>query len=274
VCRTQACLMGFGVACLATVARAAEPPEAWNVATGFARAFGGAAASEHWTRPVSETCRDLWLEPPSFDLPLLLGDMADVSPTSPTDLADSASTVPTEVADAPSTGPSDVAANASGAEPFEKGTWAFHLSGSYYDSFDGDITLVYGSACVGYYFADGWAVDLRLSGYDLEQDGESRGVAGSFGVDLRSHFLVRDPFSLYLDGGLGIIRADSRFPNGGTNTNFTAQAGFGATYRLDDSVHLIGGVRWFHISNARRYGVDRNASTDGTAVYLGVMLTW
>ena len=159
-------------------------------------------------------------------------------------------------------------------QPFGKGTWSLQLQGSYYDDYDNsDVTLAYGTVGVGYYFADNWAIGLQASGYDLEQRGESRG-GGSFGLDLRSHVLVRDPLSVYVEAGAGVFLAGRRFPEGGTNTNFTLQGGAGVTYRLSDSTHLVGGARWFHISNARRRGRDRNPHTDGTAVYLGVMFTW
>ncbi len=158
---------------------------------------------------------------------------------------------------------------------FDKGTWSLQLYGSAYDDFDNsDVALLQGTVGVGYYFADNWALDVQVSGYDLEQHGDGSGSAGSFGLNLRTHFLVRDPFSLYADAGAGVFLADRRFPEGGTNTSFTLQGGLGATYRLTDTLHLVGGARWFHVSNARRRGRDRNPHTDGTAVYLGVMFTW
>ena len=131
-----------------------------------------------------------------------------------------------------------------------------------------------GSVNLGYYYADNWAIDMHVSGYALEEDGEAEGVAASLGLNLRKHFLIRDPWSVYIDGGVGMIRADGEFPAGGTHTNFTLQAGLGVTYRLDESLHLVGGARWFHISNARRHGEDENASTDGVSVYGGLMWTW
>lgn len=158
---------------------------------------------------------------------------------------------------------------------FDKGTWSLELHASHYDNFDnGGVGLLYGTAGVGYYFADRTALVLQLAGYDLAQDGQDGGAGGSFDALLRGHVLVRDPFSLYLDGGAGVFLADRRFPAGGTNTSFTLQAGLGVTYRLSDAMHLMGGARWFHISNARRRGRDRNPHTDGTSVYLGVMFTW
>ena len=169
----------------------------------------------------------------------------------------------------------EVSGSAGNEPPFAKGTWSLQLTGSYYTTVSGsDVTLGYGTVSVGYYYADTWAVDLSVSGYALEEDDQSEGVAASLGLNLRKHFLVRDPFSVYIDGGVGIIRADGEFPAGGTNTNFTLQGGLGATWRLTESMHVVGGARWFHISNARRHGEDGNASTDGVAVYGGLMWTW
>jgi len=36
----------------------------------------------------------------------------------------------------------------------------------------------------------------------------------------------------------------------------------------------MGSARWFHVSNARRRGRDRNPHTDGGSFSLGVMFTW
>ena len=236
-------LVGFGVVIVAVVARAEQPPAPLDIAPAPSRftLFVEPDTSAAATPADGARVEELTLRPP-----VLLDEVGD-----------------------------SAAPAAANRQPFDKGTWALQLYGSYYDNFSGnDVTLAYATASLGYYFADNWAVELSLSGYDLEEAGESQGVAGNLGVNLRSHLLVRDPFSLYFDGGTGIFRADSRFPEGGTNTNFTLQAGLGATYRLTESLHLVGGGRWFHISNARRRGKHRNASTDGTAVYLGVMFTW
>lgn len=170
---------------------------------------------------------------------------------------------------------SDLAPGAGDDELFDKGTWALQLTGSYYTTVAGnEVTLAYGTVNLGYYYADTWAIDLHVSGYALAEDGEAEGVAASLGLNLRKHFWIRDPWSIYIDGGTGMFRADGKFPEGGTHTNFTLQAGLGATYRLNETLHLVGGARWFHISNARRHGEDENESTDGVAVYGGLMWTW
>lgn len=166
-------------------------------------------------------------------------------------------------------------AEANDGRLFDKGTWSLELHASSYDDFDGgNVDLLYGTAGVGYYFADRTALVLQLAGYDLTQHGRDAGAGGSFDALLRGHVLLVEPFSVFLDAGAGVFLGDRRFPAGGTNTSFTLQAGVGATYRLTDGMHLMGGARWFHISNARRRGRDRNPHTDGTSLYFGVMFTW
>lgn len=73
--------------------------------------------------------------------------------------------------------------------------------------------------------------------------------------------------------GAGIFYGSDTFPAGGTLQNFTLQAGFGLTYRVRDSMHLMGAARWFHVSNARKEGRDKNPHTDGIGLFFGLMWT-
>lgn len=159
-------------------------------------------------------------------------------------------------------------------DPFDKGSWSIYAHGTYYlDLEDNGITVGFGTVGVGYYYRNDWSWNFQLAGYDLQQDEQPDKYGGSFDVVLRGHFINRDPWTIFIDGGAGIFYSDRAFPAGGTHINFTLQAGFGATYRLNEDTHLMGGAKWFHISNARRNGRDRNPHTDGIAFYLGVMWT-
>jgi hypothetical protein len=68
--------------------------------------------------------------------------------------------------------------------------------------------------------------------------------------------------------------ADRAVPEFGTHFNFTAKGGAGATWRLTDSLHLIGGARYFHLSNGNLHGRDQNPSHDGVQYWAGVMVTF
>ena len=73
---------------------------------------------------------------------------------------------------------------------------------------------------------------------------------------------------------VAVSEADHRVPPGGTNFNFIEEFGVGATYRLSDNCYFIGGVRYFHLSNAHLHGADENPSLNGMGYYVGLMWTF
>lgn len=135
---------------------------------------------------------------------------------------------------------------------------------------DGDVYQ--GHMGVGYYFLDGQALNIEcaLGGIDADASGGDT-VTASVEFMLRSHWIRMENWSMFVEGGAGVIWSDERFPAGGTRWNFTPQAGLGMTWRLDDTTHLIGGVRWYHISNANMNGTDRNPGYNSLMVYAGLL---
>lgn len=108
---------------------------------------------------------------------------------------------------------------------------------------------------------------IETSGWYFDQPGDN-----AFGLNVclvfRWHFLARDTWSLYIDGGGGVLVSTDLVPEGGTGFNFTPRIGVGGTFQLGQSPNrLVAGVRWDHISNARINGEDRNPSRDGVMVY-------
>lgn len=157
---------------------------------------------------------------------------------------------------------------------FDKGSVAIYLQGMYYMDVERQDTTIGGAAVgLGYYVDDNWSWNFQLAGYDLQQEDHSDTAGGSFDILLRHHFVNRDPWTVFIDGGLGFFAADDHFPVGGTHQNFTMQAGFGLTRRVSESMHLMGAARWFHVSNARRKGREENPHTDGIGAFFGVMWT-
>ena len=146
------------------------------------------------------------------------------------------------------------------------------------------ILLGYGAAAVGktsrkvyagnigfgYHIIDNFSLNLEAGGYFIDHARDT----GGGGVDmlLRWHPLHGRDWSLYLDGGPGFIYSRRTLRDPGTHFNFTVQGGPGATYKLTDRLHSMGGMRWFHVSNARIRGKNRNVGFDSPMFYLGLML--
>lgn len=165
---------------------------------------------------------------------------------------------------------------------FPKGTWDLQFYGTYYQSVRaGDEKIQSGVASAGYYFGDRHSFRAELLGYNLDnQEGPFTSVrpddaiAGGINIGLRYQFLEYERLALFVEGYAGVLYGHRDFPEQGTHFNFNEQLGLGATFRLRNNLHLVGGARYMHISNAQIHGVDENPTFDGVGGYVGVMFTF
>jgi len=169
-------------------------------------------------------------------------------------------------------------ADAVSLDPFARGQTYYHAYGSATFGLsatdDGDLYLAHVGG--GYFFMDD--VSINLEGVFGGIDPETGDADSALGLDLllRWHFLNSDDhrFSLFAEGGAGLLWLDSNFPVSGTRQNFTPQAGVGVMWEALENVNLMGGVRWHHISNADKTGSDRNPGYDGVMIFAGLTCTW
>lgn len=134
--------------------------------------------------------------------------------------------------------------------------------------FENNFALV--GAGLSHFFANGHSVNLELNGMVFEQVGDE--AAGlNLALLHRWHFVRQPNWSLYIDGGAGILGTTDDVPSTGSSFNFTPQAGGGATIRLDDEKHMMVGLRWHHISNGDLY--EGNPGRDSILGYVGVNFT-
>lgn len=130
-----------------------------------------------------------------------------------------------------------------------------------------------------YFVADFLSMNFGVSGIFFDQPEEEHtndAVGGNLTLLFRWHFLTRDRWTLYADGGAGLLLTSEEIPEGGTNFNFTPQLGIGMTWAFGDTGRnrVMAGVRWHHISNARTSGVEDNPGRDSVMVYAGVSLPY
>lgn len=142
-------------------------------------------------------------------------------------------------------------------------------TGLAYD-FDGSTDVPIRGA-YSYFLGDGIEFSLELDGWYFAQEGDDA-VGASVSTIFRWHFVRKDPWTVYLDAGIGVMGASDEVPDGGTQFNFMPQAGAGVTRRLNDAgLRLQLGMRWHHISNARAQGDDENPDRDSLMVYGGLI---
>jgi lipid A 3-O-deacylase len=160
-----------------------------------------------------------------------------------------------------------------GAPAFGPGTWTVQSYGSAtLGNDEGRLFLSHVGG--GYFIVDGLSLNLEgvFGTVDSERDGDLYAVG--FDLLIHWHFFKTETWSIYADGGAGMLWTQDRFPTAGTHQNFTPQVGMGVTFRLADQINLMAGTRWHHISNARRKGPDRNPGFDGVLVYAGLMIAF
>lgn len=177
-----------------------------------------------------------------------------------------------------------VAPDAAPPTMFPRGTWDLQLYGTYYESIRtfGDETIQSGVAALGYYFGDRHSFRVELLGYHLDNKAGPFTAAGNaddalaagVNIGLRYQFLEYERLTLFVEGYAGLFYGHRDFPEDGTHFNFNEQFGLGATFRLRDNLHLVGGARYMHISNAQIHGSDENPTFDGIGGYVGVLFTF
>jgi hypothetical protein len=116
-----------------------------------------------------------------------------------------------------------------------------------------------------------FSADLTL--WYLTEDHADGDDALAFNLNpkLRWHFVAEESHTLFIEAGVGLLIATEEVPEGGSEFNFTPQAGLGATFPLSGGPdRLIVGVNWRHFSNANSFGSDRNPGRDDVYAYVGV----
>ena len=139
----------------------------------------------------------------------------------------------------------------------------------------GNETVAFGAASIEYFVLDDFSVFLEPIGYAINQPDHDDAWGGGLNAGIRWHLLKFDEnrIAIYWEGVMGYIRWSQRVPGPeATHSAFTLWTGPGVKWRVIDNVSLIVGGRYFHQSNARRRGKDRNQPIDGFGGYGGFTL--
>lgn len=164
--------------------------------------------------------------------------------------------------------PQNVSAADTG-EPFQPGTWTGQIFGHVMNDVSGHSDMSYAlSLGAGRFVLPGFSLNLETSAWIVTQDGPD---ATGFGLTLvpRWHFYRTRDWSVFIDGGLGVIWTNEDVPPGSKKHNFTEFAGLGFTRRICESLRLMAGARYRHVSN--NHSSD-NPGLDNIEGFLGLML--
>jgi hypothetical protein len=135
---------------------------------------------------------------------------------------------------------------------------------------------VIGSTLVGahYFVSNSVSLGGMVSAAGVWQPGDDDAAMFGLAGVLRHHLARFDSATLFADVSFGPVQATSRVPGEGTYFNFITRVGPGATIRLSDRTHLMLAARYWHLSNARIDGAERNPSLNGAEVAIGLMWEW
>lgn len=190
---------------------------------------------------------------------ILFTILQPVSPTTATPIAQEESTTETEPESPPVFG--------------TKGQKRWYVQGAFATTLDNNESDPRRFGLVGaglsQFFLNGHSANLELNSMYFDQPGDDA-LGLNLSLILRWHFVRQENWSLYIDGGAGILGTTNDVPTEAASFNFTPQVGGGASIKLKDQQRLLLGLRWHHISHADLF--ESNPGRDSIFGYVGLNL--
>ena len=153
-----------------------------------------------------------------------------------------------------------------------KGLKRWYLQGAFATTLDNEEEhprrFGFVGAGLSKFFATGHSVNLELNTiYFNQPDDDALGL--NLALIMRWHFVRQENWTIYLDGGAGVMGTTNNVPSEGASFNFTPQLGAGTTIALNNDKRLMLGLRWHHISHADLMNTG-NPGRDSIMGYVGL----
>jgi len=119
---------------------------------------------------------------------------------------------------------------------------------------------------LSHFVANNVSLDAELNEMFIAQRGDDA-VAINLNLLIRWHIWHDDDYrwSIYADGGAGILLASAPVPADASQFGFTPQLGMGASFDIGNDRRIYGGFRWHHVSNANLF--ESNPGRDSLMLY-------
>lgn len=101
---------------------------------------------------------------------------------------------------------------------------------------------------------------------DVTRDAFLKGASGIVGWEAWR----RGDWSVALEAGIGVSTADVAVPRRGTRFNYLLHGGAMGVWRATRRCHLVGALRWLHVSNNSLAGRDRNPDIQAIGGHVGI----
>lgn len=149
-----------------------------------------------------------------------------------------------------------------------KNSWRWEVEGSWMNDFS-SANQVQGAWYASWFLVENFSFDFGAEAAWFSQPGGNTWGAGP-AVMFRWHFLARDTWSIYADGGCGLMFSGADVPSNGSTVNFTPRLGVGASFEVAANARILTGIRWAHISNANFS--SNNDGRNSIQLYAGLTL--
>ncbi len=151
------------------------------------------------------------------------------------------------------------------------GTWRLNLLGGVVSNFTTTTGGEFRSE-FEYFLVDRFSLvpTFELGAFAQDDGDDPLFVSGA--LLLRWHFLHGDGWTVFADAGVGVAYLTADLPPSTNAIKFNPQIGAGFTLEIFEgsASRLMGGMRWYHFSNART--AESNEGFDGAEAYLGLSI--
>ena len=121
-----------------------------------------------------------------------------------------------------------------------------------------------------YGIREGLAIRVAAPLYYVWQRGTDSYLFGVTG-GLRGRLVKKPRWSAFWEFEVGVSEADTSVPPRGTRFNYLAIGGGGVTVQIRPGIHLLGGLRFVHLSNNSLAGRSRNPDIEALGPMIGVL---
>jgi len=167
------------------------------------------------------------------------------------------------------------AASAAEGDPFGRQAWHLELgvhAGIETWNYNISHETMYG-AWQGFTYGmrKGLAVKASWPLYYVEQRTADAFLLGAT-VGVRGRIAGGARAALFWEFDVGVSKAEIDTPPGGTRFNYLALGAIGVSARIAPRTHLLGSLRWLHLSNNGLAGRHRNPDIEAVGPQVGVLV--